>query len=596
MRFTWLLRLAVVSCCRTAGQQVGTVMDEEHLPLAIGVCSRSGGCSHHLHNVTLDANWRLLHDDNQRRRCFSNGNWDKSLCSDPETCAWSCAVEGVNRDGYESLYGVTLEPHDGIRMRHMARRTHTAHGSMRLYIMEDESSYKVFKLKNREFAFEVDTSRLPCGLRGSVYFVSMNPDGHMVGGNTAGARFGTGYCDAHCPRDLQFVAGEANILDWDPEANTGRYGHCCSELHLWRANAQKASMSMHPCSVDKATRCQGDACGSTTSWGLCQGRGGCELPALGRSGDNLFGGGGSIDTTKPFTVVTRFLTDDGSDTGELFGIQRFFVQDGRIIDNVADDSGGAAVTEAYCMAQMATSGGRQRRGSEMWNGQSLHSLGEALDRGMVMVLALEDESGGPELTAAGTHLVPCPVDAGEPAARTAYPESSVRYWGFRHGPIGSTVEATVTATVGGGFLGNERVAWTYTDGKASEGKARNEWQPRPSPFNHSLLYFYNTFSGQTSWTLPPTQSNPEHGAAGGDSEEVTQRWLLRGIKVSHSSRFPGGIIEGILFAPASVLIVGAILLTSLPAAVSALLFGCRRGGNTTVARVHRPRGSQQSRF
>jgi cellulose 1,4-beta-cellobiosidase len=31
--------------------------------------------------------------------------------------------------------------------------------------------YKVFKLKNREFTFDVDVSQLPCGLNGALYFV-----------------------------------------------------------------------------------------------------------------------------------------------------------------------------------------------------------------------------------------------------------------------------------------------------------------------------------------------------------------------------------------------------------------------------------------
>ena len=35
-------------------------------------------------------------------------------------------------------------------------------------------------------------------------------------GNTAGAEFGTGYCDAQCPHDIKFINGEANVIDWEP--------------------------------------------------------------------------------------------------------------------------------------------------------------------------------------------------------------------------------------------------------------------------------------------------------------------------------------------------------------------------------------------
>lgn len=56
----------------------------------------------------------------------------------------------------------------------------------------------MFKLLNREFSFEVDVSKLPCGANGAVYFVEMDADGGMAKNptNKAGAAYGTGYCDA----------------------------------------------------------------------------------------------------------------------------------------------------------------------------------------------------------------------------------------------------------------------------------------------------------------------------------------------------------------------------------------------------------------
>ena len=80
----------------------------------------------------------------------------------------------------------------------------------RLYLMEDESTYKLFKLLNNEFTFDVDVSNLGCGLNGALYFVSMDADGGMskYANNTAGAKYGTGYCDSQCPRDLKFINGQ----------------------------------------------------------------------------------------------------------------------------------------------------------------------------------------------------------------------------------------------------------------------------------------------------------------------------------------------------------------------------------------------------
>ena len=72
--------------------------------------------------------------------------------------------------------------------------------------MDNDNEYMMFQLKNQEFSFEVDVSNLPCGLNGALYFVNMEKDGGMASGvnNKAGAKYGTGYCDAQCPHDIKF--------------------------------------------------------------------------------------------------------------------------------------------------------------------------------------------------------------------------------------------------------------------------------------------------------------------------------------------------------------------------------------------------------
>jgi len=72
--------------------------------------------------------------------------------------------------------------------------------------MKDDSTYEMFKFTgNNEFTFDVDLSGLPCGFNGALYFVSMDADGGLkkYPTNKAGAKYGTGYCDAQCPRDLK---------------------------------------------------------------------------------------------------------------------------------------------------------------------------------------------------------------------------------------------------------------------------------------------------------------------------------------------------------------------------------------------------------
>lgn len=62
----------------------------------------------------------------------------------------------------------------------------------------------------------------------------MDLDGGAGAYSNAGAGYGTGYCDAQCPRDLKFVAGTANAEDWTPSdtsanSGVGGKGACCAE-------------------------------------------------------------------------------------------------------------------------------------------------------------------------------------------------------------------------------------------------------------------------------------------------------------------------------------------------------------------------------
>lgn len=105
----------------------------------------------------------------------------------------------------------------------------------RTYLMSSATEYEIFDLLGKEFTFDVDVSKLPCGLNGALYFVSMPADGGLSSTNKAGAAYGTGYCDSQCPRDLKFIDGEANIEGWVSSTNNantgvGDHGSCCPEM------------------------------------------------------------------------------------------------------------------------------------------------------------------------------------------------------------------------------------------------------------------------------------------------------------------------------------------------------------------------------
>ena len=68
--------------------------------------------------------------------------------------------------------------------------------------------------------------------------------------------------------------------------------------------------------------------------GVCD-KDGCDFGSW-RLGDHEYYGPGpefKIDTTRPFTVVTQFITDDGTANGNLISVGRKYVQDGNVIEN-----------------------------------------------------------------------------------------------------------------------------------------------------------------------------------------------------------------------------------------------------------------------
>ena len=184
--------------------------------------------------------------------------------------------------------------------------------------MESENQYKLFKLKNKEFTYTVDDSQLDCGLHGALYFVQMDADGGKSKYGNAGAQLGLGYCDAQCPHDLKFINGEANMEDWIPSdtdvnAGKGKYGSCCTEIDIWEANKMSMAYTMHSCSPGEQIRCEGKDCSSDEDRfsGMCD-RNGCDIQPHRLGTHNFFGPGSDfqIDSTKPLTVTTQFITND----------------------------------------------------------------------------------------------------------------------------------------------------------------------------------------------------------------------------------------------------------------------------------------------
>merc|ERR1712060_101408 len=87
-----------------------------------------------------------------------------------------------------------------------------------------------------------------------------------------------------------------------------------------------------------------------------------------------------IDSSKPVTVVTQFLTHDGTDTGDLSEVRRFYVQDGVVVPNseatILGPGAGNSITDDFCSKQKAKFGDLD----DFTAKGALREMGAALER------------------------------------------------------------------------------------------------------------------------------------------------------------------------------------------------------------------------
>ncbi|KAI0065695.1 hypothetical protein BV25DRAFT_1868503 [Artomyces pyxidatus] len=438
-----------------SAQQAGTSTAEVHPTLTTQTCTKSGGCTTNNQAIVLDGNWRWLHVVGGYTNCYTGNTWNTTVCTSPTACATNCALDGA---AYSSTYGITTSG-NALTLDFV---TGSNVGS-RVYLMASNTEYQMFKLLNQEFAFDVDMSNLPCGLNGAVYLTEMDADGGMAKfpTNKAGAQYGTGYCDAQCPKDLKFINGLANMVNWTGQANdansgTGAYGTCCSEMDIWEANVNAAAFTPHPCSVQGQTQCSGTQCGAGSDRysGVCDADG-CDFNSYRMGNTGFLGAGKTVDTTKKFTVVTQFITADNTSTGALTEIRRLYVQNGVVIQNsVANIPGIPAdnsITDSFCAAQKTTFGDQNYFATK----GGLTQMGTAMKTGMVLALSIWDDHTADMLwldsdypanastSTPGIARGPCAPTSGVPATvESTNAGASVTYSNIKWGDIGSTYTGT----------------------------------------------------------------------------------------------------------------------------------------------------------
>jgi cellulose 1,4-beta-cellobiosidase len=179
--------LAALLAARTAtAQGFGKEQTETHPKLSWKRCSGTSGtdCTSVAGELTLDANYRWIHEKAGYSNCFEDNAWVNRVCTNNKDCTAKCVLDGAD---YKRTYGVS-SANSSVTMNFKTYLDYASNVGSKVYLMQDGDNYEMFKLVGNEFSFEVDVSKLPCGVSGSLYFVSMPQKGF----GSAGARYGTG--------------------------------------------------------------------------------------------------------------------------------------------------------------------------------------------------------------------------------------------------------------------------------------------------------------------------------------------------------------------------------------------------------------------
>ncbi|RMZ71934.1 glycosyl hydrolase family 7 [Pyrenophora seminiperda CCB06] len=175
-------------------QSLGTT-PEVHPRLQTWKCTKAGGCKSVNSAIVLDASSHNIHQKgNASAGCGNFGSAPPaSVCPDKATCAKNCIMDGIS--DYKAK-GVSTQ---GSSLRLDLFDPKGGQSAPRVYLLgEDQKNYEMMKLTGNEFTFDVDASKLPCGMNGALYLSEMAASGGRSALNPGGATYGTGYCDAQC--------------------------------------------------------------------------------------------------------------------------------------------------------------------------------------------------------------------------------------------------------------------------------------------------------------------------------------------------------------------------------------------------------------
>lgn len=224
-------------------------------------------------------------------------------------------------------------------------------------------------------------------------------------------------------------------------------------MDIWEANSISNALTPHNCKAPGLVRCEGLDCGDGADRykSICD-KDGCDFNPYRQGNTTYYGEGKTVDTSKKMTVVTQFITDDGTDTGKLKEIRRKFIQDGNVFEmpknNIEGIDAFDSVSDEFCTQQKTTFGDNNQFGGM----GGIATMGDAIGRGMVLAMSIWDDHAARMLwldstyptdsTKLGAARGECPTTSGDPKdVEVNNADSTVTYSNIKIGELDSTYSA-----------------------------------------------------------------------------------------------------------------------------------------------------------
>ncbi|KAK6525937.1 hypothetical protein TWF281_010980 [Arthrobotrys megalospora] len=395
LKYASKLSIAALLLFRLSSAQVpGTALPNLRPRMLTQKCTRIAGCVTQTTSVTLDWNLRPIHDS-VGVPCFTRDTGvDRNICPNHYICSQRCYVENVDY----TFSGVTTSG-DSVTLRQYSDYDRSD-ASPRVYLLDTDGNYVLLKLLGGEISFDVDVAELPCGENANMFLSEMPANGGKSTLNPGGAEFGGAYCDGRCTYQY-----------WKGGKLDAAGPSCCNQVHLLEANRLAVKFTPHVC-IPNSNICDQDGCG---------------FNPYTAGYHNYWGAGGTVDTLRRITVLTQFITDDGTANGNLKTIRRKYIQNGQVIASAA--VGGDNIDANNCPSGDPYGGFR--------------TLGDALRRGMVLGFSLWNDPVDNMNWLDSGENGPCDPQIGSPEYIFAnYPIAKVTFSKVRWGELDSTTSNT----------------------------------------------------------------------------------------------------------------------------------------------------------